>query len=1031
MRRRILAIVMSGVILVAGVHTPAWMTFSAAAEGSTNNTGSSGATDNQDVLDALFGGGDSGSSGDKDTSKGEDTAEETGGPGGNGTIQGVVEQDYFDVLKQWEADGVKPVSDVSITVTPDRFRTKGSPAPLVTGAEAKGYESPVYRSDDETDEAEVEIDVPVSGLYNVKLDYYPLTEQILSAERGIKINGAYPYFQAHQFELDKHWKDERYPFDRDRLNNDVLPEQKLIPGWQSITVQDPATADDKPLLFYFKQGKNTLSFPFISEALLIGAVTVYSPEKVPAYADYRKQSKAEQAPASLITVEGEQTESKNQPFIRVQADGSPSSVPFNSGRLSLNAIGGDSWQISGQTVTWKLNVPADGAYQIAIKYKQNTNTSETGTDMPVYRTLRIDNAIPFEEMRRVVFPYAKDWRNLIMQDGKEKPYAFYLTKGEHTLSLTANDAPYRDTIRTIKKIMSGINDLAIQVKMATGNTQDSNRDWDLTEQIPDVGDRLSGYAEELRTRFNEMAKQIGRNPDAAKSMAISAQRLRNLAKDPNSLPYRYAQLSEGSGSIMQMLGTSLGKLPNQPLTVDRFYVYSDKKLPSAKAGWFSRMSANVNAFFGSFTKDYSKMGGSDPKELQIWVNRPRQYVAMMQYVANEEFTKKTGIKVSFSLMPDETKLILANAAGNAPDMALSINNVTPFNLAVRGTLADLTKFPDYGDVAKRFSPGAMLPFQFNGSTYALPETQNFWVMFYRKDILDALNIPVPDTMDDVRRILPDLQRYGLNFYSPLSATGGLKPLTLTSPFLYQTGGELFKKDGTGTAIDSESAVTGIKQMTDLFTVYNLPLNVPSFYNHFRDGSLPIGIADFASYVQLTAAAPEISGLWKIAPVPGVKAKDGTVERWQTGTGQSAVIFESSKRKKEAWEVLKWWTSKETQIKFGNRMQTIYGPTYKWNTANLEAFNQLPWPSEDIKVVQEQWKWLKDIPHIPGDYMLERQLSDAWNKIVFNGVNPRRAIEDATILTNREMAKKLEEFKFMKDGKLIKPLEVPQLPEKGR
>lgn len=1025
MRRKILAIVMIGVMLSAGISEPAWMTFRAAAEGKTGNEQ---ASNNSDVLDALFGGGSS----KKDETKENNPQGGNKNKDGQAVVQQVVEDDYFDVLKQWEEQGVKAAEHISLKVPAKQFRVNGQSAPLVTAAQSEGYGEPVFRWEKETAEVEITVNVPVSGLYNLQMDYYPLTEQIMPVERGIKINGSYPYFQAHQFELYKYWKDEMYPFEKDALGNDVLPEQKMTPGWQSQMLEDLASADDRPLLFYLKQGENMISFPFISEPALVGAITVKSPDTVPFYEQYLKQGEPIQAPASLVVVEGERALNKNQPFIRVQSDGSPSSVPFNSRKLMLNGIGGDSWQISGQSVTWTFDVPADGDYQIAIKYKQNTNTSETGTDMPVYRTLQIDGAIPFEEMRRVVFPFTKDWKNKTLASDDDIPYLFRLQKGQHKLTLIANDAPYRDTIRTIKTIMSGINDLAIQVKMATGNTQDSNRDWDLTEQIPEVADRLNSYADELNDRFDALAKQVGRNPDAAKSMFISAQRLRNLAKDPNSLPYKYAQLSEGSGSIMQMLGTSLGKLPNQPLTVDRFFVYSDEKLPSAKADWFTRLSANVSAFVGSFTKDYSKMGGSDPKELQIWVNRPRQYVTMMQHLADEEFTKKTGIKVSFSLMPDETKLILANAAGNSPDMALSINNVTPFNLAVRGTLADLAKFPDYAEVVNRFSAGAMLPFQFDGGTYALPETQNFWVMFYRKDVLNALNIPLPETMDEVRRILPDLQRYGLNFFTPLSQTGGLKPLTLTSPFIYQSGGELFKQDGSGTAIDSESAVAGIKQMTDLFTVYNLPLNVPSFYNHFRDGSMPIGIADFTTYVQLTSAAPEINGLWGIAPAPGMKAADGTIERWQTGTGQSAVIFKNSKRQEDAWELLKWWTSSEAQVKFGNRMQTIYGPTYKWNTANLEAFGQMPWPAEDIKVIQEQWKWLKDVPHIPGDYMLERMLSDAWNKIVFNGVNPRRAIEDATILTNREMAKKLEEFKYMKDGKLIKPLEVPRIPdEKGR
>jgi ABC-type glycerol-3-phosphate transport system substrate-binding protein len=393
---------------------------------------------------------------------------------------------------------------------------------------------------------------------------------------------------------------------------------------------------------------------------------------------------------------------------------------------------------------------------------------------------------------------------------------------------------------------------------------------------------------------------------------------------------------------------------------------------------------------------------------------------------NQNFTKKTGIKVSLSIMPDETKLILANAAGNSPDAALGVSNYIPFQLAARGALADMNQYAGYDEVMKRFSPGAFAPIMFDNKVYAIPETQNFWVMFYRKDILDALNIPVPDTMDQVEAILPELQRFGMNFYSPMSATGGFKPYTYTMPFIYQNGGKLYAEDGLSTAIDRDEALAGLKQMTDLFTVYSVPMQVPSFYNQFRDGSLPIGIADIGTYVQLTAAAPELAGLWKIAPYPGVKNKDGVVDRTAVGTGATAVIFKNSKKQEQAWEFIKWWTSMETQVRFGNDLESIYGSTYKWNTSNLDAFTQLSWPKEDIEVIQEQWKWLWDVPRYLGDYMVEREISDAWNKIVFDGYNARRAIEDAVINSNRELKKKLEEFGYIKDGKVVKTLHVPDM-----
>ena len=45
----------------------------------------------------------------------------------------------------------------------------------------------------------------------------------------------------------------------------------------------------------------------------------------------------------------------------------------------------------------------------------------------------------------------------------------------------------------------------------------------------------------------------------------------------------------------------------------------------------------------------------------------------MQKLIDEEFTPATGIEVDLSLMPDQNKLVLANASGDAPDMLIAVS----------------------------------------------------------------------------------------------------------------------------------------------------------------------------------------------------------------------------------------------------------------------------------------------------------------------------------------------------------------------
>ena len=81
-------------------------------------------------------------------------------------------------------------------------------------------------------------------------------------------------------------------------------------------------------------------------------------------------------------------------------------------------------------------------------------------------------------------------------------------------------------------------------------------------------------------------------------------------------------------------------------------------------------------------------------------------------------------------------------------------------------------------------------------------------------------------------------------------------------------------------------------------------------------------------------------------------------------------------------------SEDTQVEFATNLQTLFGPEYMWHTANLDAFEELPWQEEHKSVILEQWEYLKEVPKIPGSYMVEREISNAWTDTVFYGQNVR-------------------------------------------
>ena len=115
------------------------------------------------------------------------------------------------------------------------------------------------------------------------------------------------------------------------------------------------------------------------------------------------------------------------------------------------------------------------------------------------------------------------------------------------------------------------------------------------------------------------------------------------------------------------------------------------------------------------------------------------------------------------------------------------------------------------------------------------------------------------------------------------------------------------------------------------------------------------------------------------------------------------------REDAAWEFLSWWMSTDVQVEYGSTLQQTYGKEFIWNTANFEAFEQMPWDSDDKEVILEAVQWITETPRIPGTYMLEREISNAYIKVVSAGENLRTTLDEAVKLIDRETERKMEEF----------------------
>ena len=85
-----------------------------------------------------------------------------------------------------------------------------------------------------------------------------------------------------------------------------------------------------------------------------------------------------------------------------------------------------------------------------------------------------------------------------------------------------------------------------------------------------------------------------------------------------------------------------------------------------------------------------------------------------------------------------------------------------------------------------------------------------------------------------------------------------KGLETFSCFITQNGGDLYTADGCYANFSDPNTLKGLKEMTELYSVYGMAQNVPEFFNAFRSGYIPIGVATSEVYVKLKMSAPELN-----------------------------------------------------------------------------------------------------------------------------------------------------------------------------
>ena len=875
------------------------------------------------------------------------------------------------------------------------------------------------------------VSVPQAGFYNIYMEYLIPESRGVAAERVVYVNGEVPFEGARNISFTRIWTDGG-PIKVDNQGNEIRPTQVEVFGWQHSYFRDDMGYSADPYMFYLEAGENEIGLEAENEPMVLRKLVVTEVQKLDTYQEYIAKQPAvnasENAKNYIQKIQGEDSTYRSESSLYAKYDrSSPTTEPNSVTTTVLNYVGGDAWRSSGQWIEWDFQVPEDGYYNIMVKGRQNYSRGVVSS-----RSVYIDGEIPFVEMQEIAFEYSNDWNCMQLADAEGTPYNFYLEAGTHTIRLEATLGGVGPILEQLEDSTFRLNQIYRKILVYTGATPDQYRDYYIERSYPEVMEAMDLESKRLYKIVDDMVAYTGQKADNIATAQTVAQQLERFGEKPQKITLEFTTFKDNITAI----GTATLTLSETKLDIDYLVVTgTDAKPEKDESNIAMNLWHEIKSFAASFVVDYNAVGdvydeGGNEDVVKVWVLTGRDQGTILKSMVDDTFTPETGVKVNVEVV-DPGALMNAVMAGRGPNVVLSVGADQPVNYALRNAVEDITQFDGWKEVLSHYTESSYKQYilwdeNMDQHIYGIPETQTFNVMFYRSDVLEELELEVPNTWQELIEMLPTIQGNNLSVGIPTAAgssgsasastsiASNAPDLSLYFTLLYQYGGDMYNEAGTHTTVDTEAGVRAFKDYVRYFNDYGIP-TIYDFVSRFRSGEMPIGIAAYSTYNTLMVSAPEIRGLWDFTLIPGTEYTnpDGStyIDRsdFITGSATMMIATESDSLRLASWEFMKWWAQPDTQVRFGREIEALLGSSARYATANKDAFVQLSWSSDDIAVLDAQWDQTVGIREVPGGYFTGRHITNAIRKVINEKTDSRETIIDYSVIINDEITKKRIEF----------------------
>ncbi|CEH30429.1 hypothetical protein AM501_06995 [Aneurinibacillus migulanus] len=391
--------------------------------------------------------------------------------------------------------------------------------------------------------------------------------------------------------------------------------------------------------------------------------------------------------------------------------------------------------------------------------------------------------------------------------------------------------------------------------------------------------------------------------------------------------------------------------------------------------------------------------GSGEVKLNMWAHQGQEKEVAFYKKRIQEFNEayKGKINVNLQIIPSgaghayEDKINAAVTSGGLPDI-LDMDGPFVANYAATRILAPLDEYIDETD-KKDFASSIIQQGTYEEKLYALGAMESSLVLFYNKKLLKEAGITPPDSLDkawtwqqfvDNAKKLSKEGRYGVTLNMNLGV--GEWMTFLGSVFVWSNEGELLapdKKKAEG-YVNAPASVEALQFIHKLFA--DKSANISDTPTDFEEGRAAMSIQGpwiiqgFDKYKDLD---------WGMTYLPYSKQKVSASGSWAFG------ISAQTKHPKEAAEVVKWMTNKESAVEISK--QTGMPPARESAFKELPQYNELP-----LKVIKDQvLNTAHARPATPAYPVLSAKFAEAYQAAAM-GQNVKEALDKTAQETDREL-----------------------------